>query len=538
MAENPGNLAPLKRGDKDELNAHIRELNSRLKRMAEVQDQLLRAMKLKGPLDADFNRLTNVATAVSDDDAVPLGQLESELTEFERRIREDLTSEASDTTLEDSTSEDEDGGGSGPDDITGALEDAVPTVAPPVVATDSELGTTSDPPVFALSDHTHGGIRATRTNGGVELARRRVNFLDGTGITINQADDPGDDEIDVTIAATGTAGADGRPGPPGIDGDDGEAGFIFGIPGVQGSPGATGDTGPMGPAGFGVLGWDGEQGEDGPMGPPGMTGATGDTGATGPTGLGGPPGFDGDPGEDGPPGPPGPAGAAGAAGADGSFAGNRRFAMLHTRAGQAATATETIANGMVFGMANPTLSGTLAATAVVDTTGSYYNRQAAAAPGGAGYSGAEIGSIDNQGIWHFVMKTGGSIATQRIWIGAGNAGLTNEDTPTAGNVLAFRYSTSVPDTNWIAVSVDGAASVGTTDTGVAVATDTRYYFKIDMRDPTSVKYYINGSLVATRTTQLPAASGTMGFTMFLRNLAAGTKDIRLSHFTAELNGND
>lgn len=95
------------------------------------------------------------------------------------------------------------GTGAGPDDGAAAVEDALPTAAPPPVQTNSDIGTTTSPPHFSLQDHTHGGIRALRKNsGGAEFTRRRVNLIEGTGVTITMVDDGVDDEVDVTLDAS------------------------------------------------------------------------------------------------------------------------------------------------------------------------------------------------------------------------------------------------------------------------------------------------------------------------------------------------
>lgn len=36
--------------------------------------------------------------------------------------------------------------------------------------------------------------------------RRAINFIDGTNVTVTTSDDPGNNEVDVTIAATGSGG--------------------------------------------------------------------------------------------------------------------------------------------------------------------------------------------------------------------------------------------------------------------------------------------------------------------------------------------
>jgi len=44
------------------------------------------------------------------------------------------------------------------DAAAATIQNAIPTVAPPFVGSTSQLGTTTDPTLFSLSDHTHGGV--------------------------------------------------------------------------------------------------------------------------------------------------------------------------------------------------------------------------------------------------------------------------------------------------------------------------------------------------------------------------------------------
>jgi hypothetical protein len=96
------------------------------------------------------------------------------------------------------------------------------------------------------------------------------------------------------IGPTGPAGATGATGPAGPAGATGATGPV----GPQGPKGDTGAQGPQGPAGAdGAQGPAGANGADGAQGPKGDTGATGPvgpagaTGATGPVGPQGPQGL-------------------------------------------------------------------------------------------------------------------------------------------------------------------------------------------------------------------------------------------------------
>jgi hypothetical protein len=52
-------------------------------------------------------------------------------------------------------------------------------------------------------------VRLRKNSTGSDFARGRINLIEGSNVTITMADDPGNDEIDVTIAASGGGGGGG-----------------------------------------------------------------------------------------------------------------------------------------------------------------------------------------------------------------------------------------------------------------------------------------------------------------------------------------
>jgi len=86
--------------------------------------------------------------------------------------------------------------------------------APASLATDGSA-TTGTALTVTHSDHAHAipstldtnarvGVRKNST--GSTFTRRRVNLIEGTNITLTVADDSGSEEVDVTIAASGSSG--------------------------------------------------------------------------------------------------------------------------------------------------------------------------------------------------------------------------------------------------------------------------------------------------------------------------------------------
>lgn len=129
-------------------------------------------------------------------------------------------------------------------------------------------------------------------------------------------------------------------------------------------------------------------------------------------------------------------------------------------------------------------------------------------------------------------KTAASIAVMRLW-GAGwttnwiTAG--GADTPNL-HIAGFRYSTNAGDANWMAVT-GGAGGLGctVTDTGIAVAINTVYTFRIVFNTAAAdVKFYINDALVATHTTKLPDATTGMNYGVSVTTLETVIKSFKWS----------
>lgn len=89
------------------------------------------------------------------------------------------------------------------------------------------------------------------------------------------------------------------------------------------------------------------------------------------------------------------------------------------------------------------------------------------------------------------------------------------------------------DTNWFAVTRLDAGNVTRTDTGVALSAVFRK-FEIEYT-PTSVRFMIDGSVVATHTTNLPATTGTTACAQIV-NSAAAAKTIDYDYFQLKVTG--
>lgn len=137
-------------------------------------------------------------------------------------------------------------------------------------------------------------------------------------------------------------------------------------------------------------------------------------------------------------------------------------------------------------------------------------------------------------IFYAKIKTGGTVTELRTLIGLCSEAPMGSDTP-PGHLLFFRFSTVAADTNWQCLSDDGGAAPTITDSGVAHTANTEYAFKIDCSDPASIKFYINGVLVATHTTNLPTTSQDLGWHAQVRNTGAtNAKVIKLNRMVISM----
>jgi hypothetical protein len=192
------------------------------------------------------------------------------------------------------------------------------------------------------------------------------------------------------------------------------------------------------------------------------------------------------------------------------------------------TATTVTAYG---GAPTHTLTGT--ASNVSDATGHYVQLSGDGAVAGIDIATTECVKTEIDPVVTFIVKTGALIptdGTERIWIGLASASLAATDSPSGIHVAAFRYAVDVDGTVfWRCVTNDGGADTGTTTTTTtAIAAATRYGLTIDCEDSASIKFFINGALVATHTTNLPTVTQALGCTCLTVDAGAGTQEILIS----------
>ena len=94
---------------------------------------------------------------------------------------------------------------------------------------------------------------------------------------------------------------------------------------------------------------------------------------------------------------------------------------------------------------------------------------------------------ENEVIWEAVVRTGASIADITLWAGLK---LTNDqDIATDDDQAFFRYDAGVA--NWETVTSVGGVADTEVNTGVALAINTNYYFRIEIDSDRKPHYYIN-----------------------------------------------
>lgn len=84
--------------------------------------------------------------------------------------------------------------------LTGAIEEI--TVSSPITLTGGVLDFDE-----TVNLGNNARVAVSKNSGATVGTRRRINFIEGTNVTLTVADDAGNEEVDVTIAATGSSGA-------------------------------------------------------------------------------------------------------------------------------------------------------------------------------------------------------------------------------------------------------------------------------------------------------------------------------------------
>jgi hypothetical protein len=133
----------------------------------------------------------------------------------------------------------------------------------------------------------------------------------------------------------------------------------------------------------------------------------------------------------------------------------------------------------------------------------------------------------------FAKLTIAGTTSSRYWIGLSDAGIyaassvMNSDSPSA-NIVGFRFATDV-DTNVQAVCQTSSSLQTVVDTGVAPTTSTPQVFEI-VPGGGGVEFYIDDTLVATITTNVPADTVAMNSIVCLDGYGSGSTNFQFNFY--------
>ena len=136
--------------------------------------------------------------------------------------------------------------------------------------------------------------------------------------------------------------------------------------------------------------------------------------------------------------------------------------------------------------------------------------------------------------WHpgrlvYRVQTGATITTIRVWVGAFSSSPVASSDP-AVHGACFRFDTSAGSVNWWTWSNDGSGGGTLTNTGVTPASHTAYTLEIEIISTAEIRFYIDGALVATHTTNLPGSTTSLIPHCKVRTLANSVRSIRWAWF--------
>jgi hypothetical protein len=124
-----------------------------------------------------------------------------------------------------------------------------------------------------------------------------------------------------------------------------------------------------------------------------------------------------------------------------------------------------------------------------------------------------------------------TITAMRYWAGFFAATPATADLPTVA-CAGFRFSTSGSDVNFMTYTNDGTGTGVLVDTGTTLVTNTAYDLAIAL-DGNQAVFYINGREVSRHTTDLPPATTTIDYGIYLTTLDTTAKQLRWGRITIE-----
>ncbi len=120
------------------------------------------------------------------------------------------------------------------------------------------------------------------------------------------------------------------------------------------------------------------------------------------------------------------------------------------------------------------------------------------------------------------VKTGTSVADQRIWIGCPSSTVWADSDSPAMNYIAFRYSSVAGDTGWVPAVANGAQTLATAIG--TVAADTWYKLRI-RRVGSSAFFSVDGGTETEIASGLPTSGTSLSFSHMIFTRVAAAKDL-------------
>ncbi|MCK9929422.1 hypothetical protein MXD62_19935 [Frankia sp. Mgl5] len=190
-----------------------------------------------------------------------------------------------------------------------------------------------------------------------------------------------------------------------------------------------------------------------------------------------------------------------------------------------------------YGMATPTVATTNITAAVDNQAAGPMNSYTTTAASGvdAGVL-SDFGRIQARWAPYFygrIMTDASAVTSTRLAVGLVSAEIAADAGPASTGAYAvasgawFRYATDVDGTAFWRTVTSDAANATVTTTTAAIAANTSYELIVEVNSAaTSIRFWVNGTLVATHTANLPAATTALGYTARLRTLAASARALR------------
>jgi len=184
--------------------------------------------------------------------------------------------------------------------------------------------------------------------------------------------------------------------------------------------------------------------------------------------------------------------------------------------------------------------GGLTGTALQDA----YYTECVSAVGQKSFSGIDGLFIQTQARYHPVMtalvRTGTSIASQRMWVALSSANLSETDGVGAitTRYIGLRYSTSAGDTDWMIASGDGTTG-SAIDSGVPVSPSTPYLIQLNWSVDGQLSVLINNVVTGTKTTNLDTGGTTnLGIDLVGTTFQHTPIIVYVAHINLVYDGND